>query len=46
MFDVGTIHNMFQVKIVEDSSNLAPTLYGIELYGESLGINIKDRATA
>jgi hypothetical protein len=46
MFDVGTIHNMFQVKIVEDSSNLAPSLYGLELYGEPLGVNIKDRATS
>jgi hypothetical protein len=46
MFDVGTIHNMFQVKIVSDGSNPAPTLYGLELYGEPLGVNVKDRATS
>lgn len=46
MFDVRTIHNMFQTKIVCDGSNPAPTLYGLELYGEPLGVNVKDRATA
>lgn len=45
-FDIGTIENMFQVKIKDNSSNPAPTIYGIDLYGEPIGVSINDRATA
>ena len=34
MFDVGTIENMFQVKITDNSSNPAPTLYSLEFHGQ------------
>lgn len=46
MFDIGTIHNMFQVKLVHATDSAVPTIYGIELYGDALGINVKDRATS
>ena len=46
LFDIGTIENMFQVKITENSSNPAPTIYSLELHGEELGISLSDRATA
>ncbi len=46
MFDVGTIENMFQVKITDNSSNPAPTLYSLEFHGQKLGVNLQDRATS
>lgn len=45
-FDIHSIHNMLQVKISHNSSNLAPTLYGVELYGEPLGVKQGERATS
>jgi len=46
MFDIGTIENMFQVKITENSKNPAPTIYSLELHGKELGVDLGDRATA
>ena len=48
MFDINTINNMLQVKITDNSSNPAPTIYSLELYGEErpLGVSTKDRATS
>jgi hypothetical protein len=31
LFDVGTINNMLQIKLKDNSSNPAPTIYGIDL---------------
>ncbi len=46
MFDVGTVENMFQVKITENSSNPAPTLYSLEFHGQKLGVDLQDKATS
>ena len=46
LFDIGTIENMFQVKIKDNSTNPSPTIYGLDLYGEPLGVSLGDRATA
>lgn len=46
LFDIGTIENMIQTKIKDNSTNPATTLYGIDLYGDPLGVEVGDRATA
>lgn len=46
LFDIGTIENMIQIKVKDSSSNPAPTIYGVDLYGESLGLSSADRAVA
>ena len=46
LFDIGTIENMLQIKIKENSTNPAVTLYGVDLYGEQLGLSIGERAVA
>lgn len=47
LFDIGSIENMLQIKLKNNSSNPAPTIYGIELYGDSipLGVSVQDRGT-
>lgn len=44
LFDIGTIENMFQIKLKNDSSDPAPTIYGVDLYGQQLGQEVGDRA--
>jgi hypothetical protein len=44
LFDVGTINNMLQIKLKDNSSNPAPTIYGIDLYGQPIGMSVGDRA--
>ena len=44
--DIGTIDNMFQIKLKDNSTNPAPTIYGIDLYGVQLGVEIGERAVA
>jgi hypothetical protein len=44
LFDIGTIENMFQIKIKSNSTNPAPTIYGVDLYGTPLGVSVGDRA--
>lgn len=46
LIDIGTINNMVQMKIKDNSSNPASTIYGIDLYGEPLGLDVGDRATS
>ena len=46
LFDIGTVENMFQIKLQDDSSNPAPTIYGIDLYGKKLGQDTGERATS
>ncbi len=46
LFDIGTIENMLQIKIKDNSSNPAVTLYGVDLYGQQLGLEVGERATA
>lgn len=46
LFDIGTIENMFQIKLKDNSSNPASTIYGADLFGEVLGVSGGDRATA
>lgn len=46
LFDIGTIENMFQIKIKDNSTNPAPTIYGLDLYGEPLGLSVGDRGTS
>ena len=46
LFDIGTIENMLQIKIKDNSSNPAITLYGADLYGEMLGLSVGERAAA
>lgn len=46
LFDIGTIENMIQLKVKDNSSNPAPTIYGVDLYGELLGVSVGDRAVA
>ncbi len=45
LFEIGTIENMLQIKLKDDSSNPAPTIYGVDLYGKQLGQEVGDRAT-
>lgn len=45
-FDIGTIENMFQVKIQDNSTQPAGTIYGIDLFGTQLGTEVEDRAVA
>lgn len=44
--DIGTIDNMFQIKLSDNSSNPASVIYGIDLYGQTLGVDASGRATA
>lgn len=44
--DVGTIGDMFQIKLQDNSSQLASTFYGMDLYGEVMGVEVEDRAVA
>lgn len=44
--DIGTIENMLQIKLKDNSTNPAPTLYGIDLLGVPLGSSVGDRAVA
>lgn len=46
LFDIGSISNMFQVKLQDNSSNPSSTIYSLELFGEPLGISTSDRSTA
>lgn len=46
LLDIGTIEDMFQIKIKDNSTNPAGTLYGFDLYGEPLGVGVGDRATS
>jgi len=46
LFDIGTIENMLQIKLKDDSSNPAPTIYGVDLYGQQLGLEVGDEAVA
>lgn len=46
IFDIGTIENMFQIKVKDDSSNPAPTIYGFDLYGQPLGVEVGDRGVS
>lgn len=46
LFDIGTIENMLQLKIKDDSTNPAPTIYGIDLYGQVIGESVGDRGIA
>ena len=46
LFDIGAINNMLQIKLKASSSSPAPTIYGIELYGEPLGVSLGDRSTS
>lgn len=41
--DIGTVENMLQLKISNNSTNPAPTIYGIDLYGTQLGLSVGDR---
>ena len=45
-FDIGTIENMFQVKIQDNSTQPAGTLYGIDLFGTQLGTEVEDSAVS
>ena len=44
--DVGTVENMLQIKLKNNSTNPAPTIYGIDLYGTQLGLSVGERAVA
>ncbi len=44
LFDIGTIENMLQIKLKDNSTNSAATLYGVDLYGETLGHSVGERA--
>ena len=46
LFDIGTIENMLQIKLKNNSTNPAPTIYGVDLYGQLLGAGIGERAVA
>lgn len=46
-FEIGTIENMLQIKIYDNSTQLPLTLYGVDLFGEpTLGASVGERATA
>jgi hypothetical protein len=42
--DIGTIENMFQIKLQDNSTQPAPTFYGCDLFGQQLSVEIEDRA--
>mgnify|MGYP001578078452 CR=1 FL=1 len=44
LFDIGTIENMLQIKISNNSTLAAPTIYGVDLYGTPLGLEVGERA--
>lgn len=46
-FDIGSIENMLQVKLKDNSTNPAPTIYSLEIYGEPvpLGVSVGERGT-
>lgn len=46
LFEIGTIENTLQLKIKNNSTNPAPTIYGIDLYGQQLGLSVSERAVA
>lgn len=46
LFDIGTVENMFQIKLQDNSKNPAPTIYGVDLYGKKLGHDMGERAVA
>lgn len=46
IFDIGTIENMFQFKLYNNSTNPAPTIYGMDLYGVPIGLGVEGRATS
>ena len=46
LFDIGTVENMLQIKIKNNSTNPAPTIYGCDLYGIPLGQDIGARAAS
>lgn len=46
LFEIGTIENMLQLKIKNNSTDPAPTIYGIDLYGQQLGQDVKARAVS
>ncbi len=43
-FDIGTIENMFQIKIQDNSTQPAGTIYGADLFGQQMGAEVEDRA--
>jgi len=45
-FEIGTVENMLQIKIYENSTNPALTLYNIDLYGPVLGLSVGDAAVS
>ena len=47
LFDIGSISNMLQIKLSDDSSNPASTIYSVELHGDELpqGTSLQTRAT-
>ncbi len=45
LLDIGTIENMFQIKVKDNSTQAASTIYGVDLHGESLGLSVGDGAT-
>lgn len=45
-FDIGTIENMFQIKIQDNSTQPAGTIYGVDLFGTPLGTEVEDRAVS
>ena len=47
-FNIGNISNMIQIKLKDNSSNPAPTIYSLELFGNEtpLGVSTQDRATS
>ncbi len=45
LFDIGTIENMLQVKIYDNSIQAPITLYGLDLHGDPvLGVSVSERA--
>lgn len=45
LFDIGTINNTFQIKIQNNSTDPAPVIYTVDLYGTPIGVGTGDRAT-
>jgi len=46
LIDIGTVENMLQMKIKDDSSNPAVSLYSLDLAGVLLGLEVGDGATS
>lgn len=47
LFDIGTVENMLQIKISDNSINAPITLYGVDLYGTpAIGNVVGERAVA